>query len=686
MILKLKNFETACIGECKKMDNNNRGMKRLKDEEQVRQRPGVIFGTNDENGAFNGVFEVIANSIDEAREGYGKVIKIDVEKDNIITVEDNGRGLPMDWNEAEQMYDWELALCTMYASGKYDDSQYSQSLGLNGLGLTSMQYASSFMDVWSTYGGKTHYMHFEKGKPVGNMKVTKATQANTGTKIRFQPDSEVFPALKSRELAFETFIMALRKQAMLLAGLDIEFKHYSLDKAISLLYKGGSGEFLDSLVDKTMLPSSIEFTDEATGTDDADLYPDPYTVNMKLTMNFTRQNDFAGFVEVYHNASHMFEGGKTVDAFEKGLTAAFTEYAKKCGKLSRTDRFLYKDISPILLCVATTDAPGNRTWFKNQTKGAITNPFIGNAFMQFVFNKVMFWLDGNKQIAGKITDEIVINKQAREESEAVSKSAIKKMTSQVAWNNKPEKFIDCSSKNVFERELFIVEGDSALGSVKLARNPKTQAIIPVRGKIINCLKERITRVLKSDIILDLFRVLGCGMEVKSELIQDLPKFDINKLMWGKVIICTDADVDGFHIRTLLLCMFYVLCPSLIKAGRVYIAESPLYELTWGKGKRVVTRFAYDDAEKEHCIKELVNMGATESQIKIERSKGLGENDPDMMSVSTMHPDTRRLIQVCFPDDDSTIRDYFSALLGDDIETRREMIEAYFEIAESLNIE
>ena len=669
------------------MDNNtNRNMKRLKDEQQVRQRPGVIFGTNDEVGAFNGIFEVIANSIDEAREGYGKSIRVKVEQDNVITVEDDGRGLPMDWNAAENMYDWELALCTLYASGKYDDSQYSQSLGLNGLGLTSMQYASSFMKVYSTYGGKTRFMQFEKGKPVGKMKIADAVREGTGTMIQFQPDSEVFPALKLREIAPETFIMALRKQAMLLAGLEIVFEHYTLKSPIVMKYEGGSAEFIDSLVDKRLLPKTVEFTDTESGTDDEELYPEPYTVNMKLTFNFSRQADFGGFVEIYHNASHMFEGGKTVDGFERGFIGAFTEYAKKTGKIAKTDRFLYKDVSSILLCVATTDAPGNRTWFKNQTKGAITNPFIGNAFAQFAFNKVMFWLDNNQQLANRITQEIIINKQAREESEAVSKSAIKKMTSQISWNNKPKKFVDCSSKNVLERELYIVEGDSALGSVKFARDPKTQAIMPVRGKIINCLKEKITRVLKSDIILDLFRVLGCGMEVKSEYIQDLPKFDIMKLKWGKIIICTDADVDGFHIRTLLLCMFFVLCPSLIRQGKVYIAESPLFELTWGKGKNTVTRFAYDENEKEYYIKELVNMGAKESQIKIDRSKGLGENDPDMMHKSTMAPETRRLIRIQYPENDQEVRAYFSALLGDDIETRRELIEAYFELDDTINVE
>lgn len=650
--------------------SNNRGLKRLKDEQQVRQRPGVIFGTNDQYGAFHGVFEVISNSIDEAREGYGKSVRIKVEKDNIITVEDDGRGLPMDWNESEQMYNWELALCTMYGSGKYDDAQYSQSLGLNGLGLTSIQYASAFMDVWSTYDGKTHIMHFEKGKPVGKMEVKPAEREGTGTKIRFQPDAEVFPALKTESLTAEMFLLSLRKQAMLLAGLEIVVEHYELNSPIRLKFDNGIAGYIDALSDKLMM-KTVVFDDTEVGTDDAELYPEPYTVNMRIAFNFSRD---ASTTEIYHNASHMFEGGKTVEGFEKGITAAFTDYAKNNGKLTKNDKFVYKDIADVLLCIATSDCPGNRTWFKNQTKGAITNPFIGNAFMQFTYNKFRYWLENNSTIAQKVLSEVLTNKTAREEGAEVSRKVINSLSKQVGFGSKPKFFKDCSSKNIAERELYIVEGRSALGSVKLACDPKFQAVIPVRGKPINCLKEKLTRVLKNDIIIELLRVLGCGIEAKNEYIDDLPKFDISKLKWGKVIICTDADIDGFHIRTLMLTMFYVLTPSLLKSGKVYIAETPLYEMTYKKQ----VRFAYDDKEKEKYMEEFRAMGAKDNQIKIERSKGLGENDPEMMAVSTMNPKTRRLIPVDYPQDDSTLRDCFSVLLGDDLEDRRELVEYYFD--------
>ena len=652
---------------------NNRGLKRLKDEQQVRQRPGVIFGTNDKYGAFHGVFEVIANSIDEAREGFGKSVKINVERDNIITVEDNGRGLPMDWNEEEQMYNWELALCTMYGSGKYDDAQYSQSLGLNGLGLTSMQYASSFMDVWSTYGGKTRYMHFEKGKPIGEMKVSDAIREGTGTKIKFQPDPEVFPALKTESLTAEMFLMALRRQAMLLDGLEVTLAHYEVTNPIVLMFPNGISDYIDVLSDKLMIKTTV-FDDVEEGTDDPELYPETYKVNMKLAFNFSRD---VAITEIYHNASHMFEGGKTVEGFERGITQAFIDFARMNGKLGKQDRFVFKDIADILLCVATSDSPGNRTWFKNQTKGAITNPFIGNAFMQFVYNKFRYWLENNSTIALKIVSEVVANKTAREEGAEVSKRVINNLSKQVGFGNKPKNFRDCSSKNIAERELYIVEGRSALGSVKLACDPKFQAVMPVRGKPINCLKEKLTRVLKNDIIIDLYRVLGCGMEARNEYLEDLPKFELSKLKWGKVIICTDADIDGCHIRTLLLTMFYVLSPTLLKAGKVFIAETPLYQMTYKKE----TRFAFDDNEKLKYLEEFHNMGAKDSQIKIERSKGLGENDPDMMSVSTMNPATRRLIPITYPENDKELIGYFNALLGDDLETRRELIEYYFDTVE-----
>lgn len=658
-----------------KAQADNRNMKRLKDEQQIRQRPAPTFGTNDERGAFNSVNEIISNSLDEAREGYGKEITITVDEGDIVTVEDNGRGLPMDWNEEEGMYNWELALCTLYASGKYDDSQYSGSVGLNGLGLTATQYASSFMEVWATYDGKTRYMHFEKGRPIGKMQIIAPIREGSGTKIKFQPDAEVFPALRHKNLSADMFLEILNSQAMLLAGISIKFTHYELGKTIEFRYDNGMPEYVDRLIeDKMMINNTPYFFDSEEGTDDPEADDRLYTVKMKVAFNFCRDKSV---VKIYHNGSYMFEGGKTVDGFETGFTRAFTDVARARGKLTKSDRFLFKDIESMLICVASTDAPGNRTWFKNQTKGALNNPFIGNAFTQFIYNKIRYWLEQNVAISDKIINEVVVNKRAREEGAEVSKKVIKSLTKAVNFSSKPKGFKDCSSKDIFQREIYIVEGLSALGSTKLACNPKFQAVLPLRGKPINCLKEKVTRVLNNDIIIDLYRVLGCGLEVENKNLEGIPPFDLSKLNWGKIIICTDADVDGMHIRCLLITMFYILSPSLLKAGKVYIAETPLYEMTYKKE----TKFAYDDRDKEQLIQYFKNLGAKDGQIKIQRSKGLGENDPEMMSISTMRPDTRRLVPVEYPENDSELRSYFNALLGDDIETRRILIDEYFDLVD-----
>lgn len=672
------------------LNNNARNMKSLKEHEKVRLRAGVIFGNNDVYGAFHTFEEVLANSIDEAREGFGDYIKVVVRNATdeeikygadpttyVLEVHDDGRGLPMDWNEDEGKYNWELALCTLYASGKYEDDQYSQALGLNGLGLTATQFASTFLNVWSTYDNKTRYMHFEKGHPIGDMKVTKPIREGTGTSIVFQPDSEVFPALRLSNFDASMFITNLNNLAMLHDGLAIEFNHAELENTTTFCYKNGIAEFIDAITaDQKVLCATSSFSGSATGVDETTPHLPDYTVDMRIAFNFARD---CSSVKVFHNGSCLTDGGTSVDGFQRAITSAFTNYARVNGKIAKTDRFLYRDIESILVCIVSTDAPGNRTWFGHQTKTSINNPFIGKALQNFVSEKLNYWLENTKGgVPERVITEVVNNKKAREEGEEVSKKILKNLSKTVKLGSKPKGFKDCSSKDVDVRELYIVEGKSALGSVKLACDPKFQAVIPVRGKIINCLKEKITRVLNNDIIIDLYRVFGCGLEVKGKNLEGIPEFDITKLNWSKIIICTDADVDGNHIRCLLLTMFYVLSPSLIKHGKIYVAETPLYEITYKND----IRFAFDDKEKAQILEEFKAMGAKEGQIDIQRSKGLGENDPEMMSISTMRPDTRRLIPIEYPADDTNLAEYLNAILGDDLETRRVLIEEYFKVTES----
>lgn len=645
----------------------------LKNEDQVRRRPSVIFGTNDEFGAAHGIYEIIANSIDEFREGYGKQVRVSIYNNWEVEVSDDGRGVPMGWNEVEQKWNWELVFCTLYASGKYDSDSYGTSLGLNGLGSTATQYASEFMTVISKRDGKESTMHFKKGRPVSQLEEKVIDTNETGTTIRFKPDSEVFIGLDRGVLPPEHFINLLRRQAMLHAGLEIVFYHEALGKEILLRYDNGITDFINSICEKPLLKNPLYFEEETWGTDDPERQPEQYKLNMRLVLNFSRK---CCLTELYHNGSHLYEGGVTFDALKSATTKAFEDHGREIGKFNKSDRLQFKDIESIMTVVGDTNAPGNRTFFKNQTKAAINNPFIKQSFGQFIYNNIRTWLKNNKD-GDKVLAEVIANKTAREEADKISKKVVQNLSKAVTFGDKPKKFVDCKSKNPFERELYIVEGDSALGACKLSRDEITQALMPVRGKILNCLKEDLSQILNNEIIRDLLRVLGCGIEAKSKYLDNLPPFDITKLNYGKIIICTDADLDGMQIRCLIITMIYRLCPSLLKEGKVFIAETPLFEITYKND----TYFAYTEQEKETITEKLLADGALRNKIDYQRSKGLGENDPEMMNRSTMNTLTRRLIPVEYPENDSNVASTFEALLGDDIETRRLLINEYFEITD-----
>ena len=473
----------------------------------------------------------------------------------------------------------------------------------------------------------------------------------------------------------EYYINLLRRQAMLHAGLEIILNHEELENTITMCYPNGICEFIDAVCTKPILKNTVIFEDTVTTKNDDTPHAENFKFNERIAFNFSRE---ASLIEMYHNGSHLFEGGVTLEGMKRGMVGAFEAIAKETGKLNSAGRFIFRDIESILVAVGDSNAPGHQTFFKNQTKSAINNVALGKEYAQFIYNSIRNWHKQDKVIVEKIVDEIVVNKTAREEAEKVSKKVVNSLSKSITgFGNKPKKFVDCKSKFVPERELWIVEGDSAAGSCKLARDANFQAIMPVRGKILNCLKEELSRVLTSEIIIDLLRIMGCGIEAESKYIKDLPKFDIMKLNFGKIIICTDADIDGMQIRCLILAMLYRLCPTLIKAGKVFIAETPLFEIIYKKE----TKFAYTEEEKTKIMKELYDAGAKDSQIKVNRSKGLGENDPEMMSISTMHPLTRRLVPVEYPDNDSNVASIFDALLGNDIESRRILIQEFFSITD-----
>ncbi len=644
---------------------DNESISALKGADRVRKRPGVIFGSDGLEGCEHAFFEILSNSIDEAREGYGREIHVTRYLDHSIRVEDFGRGMPLDYNEKEQRYNWELIYCELYAGGKYSNDSgenYEYSLGLNGLGACATQYSSEFFDVISRRDGYEYRLHFARGEnrtdaPNGMIKTPYAGK-KTGTVQHFKPDIQVFTDI---DIPLAFYQETLKRQAVVNAGLRFILKDETGPdrfETYEFLYENGIRDYVAELAGETALTAPQYFKTERTGRD----RPDKPEYRVKVEAAFCFSNA-APLIEYYHNSSFLEHGGAPDKAARSAFVSAIDAYLKKTNKYQKNEsKVSWNDISDSLILV--TNGFSTYTSYENQTKKAITNRFIQEMMTEFLRSSLEVYFTENRQEADRIADQVLVNKRAREQSERTRLSLKKKLSGTLDITNRVQKFVDCRTKDPARRELYIVEGDSALGSVKQGRDAEYQAIMPVRGKILNCLKVEYDRIFKSEIITDLLRVLGCGVEVKSR-VKDINSFDLSALRWNKIIICTDADEDGYQIRTLILAMLYRLTPTLIDLGYVYIAESPLYEITC-KG-RETPYFAYNDKEKDALVQKLAG-----KKLTIMRSKGLGENEPEMMWETTMNPETRRLIKVLPGQAEETAR-MFDILLGDNLAGRKDYI-------------
>ena len=646
------------MATAKPQEYGNESISQLKGADRVRKRPGVIFGSDGLEGCEHAVFEILSNSIDEAREGFGNIITVTLYDDKSIEVEDFGRGCPVDWNPAEKRFNWELVYCELYAGGKYkndDGGDYEYSLGLNGLGACATQYASEYMDVTVWRDGNKYTLHFAKGKIKGKMLVEPSDRKKTGTTTRWKPDIEVFTDINIPE---SYFLDILRRQAVVNAGVTFRFRaqHGAKFETTEFCYKNGIADYVAELAGESPLTQPYYIETERKGKDRED--KPEYKVRMSAAFCFSNRTNA---IEYYHNSSWLEHGGAPDAAAKTAFVYAIDAYIKKTNKYQKNEsKITFPDIADCLILV--TNCFSTRTSYENQTKKSITNRFIREAMTDFFKEKLEIYFIENKAEADRIADQVLINKRSREQAEKARVSIKKNLTKNLDLANRVQKFVDCRSRDADKREIYIVEGDSALGSVKLSRDAEYQGIMPVRGKILNCLKADYARIFKSEIITDLIKVLGCGVEVEKHG-KELNNFSLENLRWNKVVICTDADVDGYQIRTLILTMLWRLVPTLIREGYVYIAESPLYEIQ-AKGK---TWFAYSDREKAEIVESIGN-----AKIVINRSKGLGENDPEMMWLTTMNPETRRLIRVMPEDADETAR-VFDLLLGDNLTGRKEHI-------------
>ena len=641
----------------------NDSISQLKGADRVRKRPGVIFGSDGLDGCEHAVFEILSNSIDEAREGYGDQITLTAFEDGSIEVEDFGRGCPMDWNPNEKRFNWELVFCELYAGGKYqnaDGGDYEYSLGLNGLGSCATQYASEYMDVTVWRDDKRYDLHFKKGKVVGKkgqeLSIQPADRKKTGTTIRWLPDREVFT---ETDIPADYFRDTLRKQAVVNAGVHFRLKlqHGRSFETEEFCYENGIRDYVAEIAGEGALTAPEFIQAERRGRDRED--KPEYKVRLSAAFCFSNK---VTALEYYHNSSWLENGGAPDKAVKSAFLSAIDAYLKQQGKYQKSESAIkFQDVQDCLVLV--TNCFSTQTSYENQTKKAINNRFIQQAMTEFFKAQLEVYFIENKPEADRIAEQVLVNKRSRETAERARQGMKKKLSGSIDISNRVQKFVDCRSRDPEKREIYIVEGDSALGACKLSRDAEFQGIMPVRGKILNCLKADYVRIFKSEVITDLLKVLGCGVEVKDKHTKDLQTFDLDNLRWSKIIICTDADVDGYHIRTLILTMLYRLAPTLIREGYVYIAESPLYEIGC-KGK---TWFAYSEREKAEILDSLGGAKAT-----ISRSKGLGENDPDMMWMTTMNPATRRLIKV-MPEDAERMASVFELLLGDDLSGRKDHI-------------
>ena len=650
----------------------NQSISSLKGADRVRKRPSVIFGSDGLEGCEHAVFEIMSNAIDEAREGHGDLITVTRFEDGSIQVEDQGRGCPVDWNETEQKFNWELVFCELYAGGKYnnlDGDNYEYSLGLNGLGACATQYASEYFDAGIWRDGFIYTLHFEKGENIGGLKKEPTDRGRkTGSTFRWKPDLEVFTDIN---VPVDYYLDTMKRQAVVNAGVTFRFKNQvgGRFETTDFRYDNGIQDYVSELVGEDALTQPVFWQTERKGRDRAD--KPEYKVKLSVSFCFSNR---VQVIEHYHNSSWLEYGGSPDKAVRSAFVSAIDGWLKGQNKYTKSEsKITFNDIQDALVLVSNDFS--TQTSYENQTKKAINNKFVQEAMTDFLRSQLEVYFIENPQEAQKIGEQVLINKRARENAEKTRLNIKKKLTGTMDLANRVQKFVDCRTKDISKRELYIVEGDSAMGSVKMSRDAEYQGIMPVRGKILNCLKADYGKIFKSEIITDLLKVLGCGVEVKDRHAKDMAAFDLSALRWNKVVICTDADVDGFQIRTLILTMLYRLTPTLIQEGYVYIAESPLYEITC----KEKTWFAYSDKEKNDIVASLEG-----KKCEVQRSKGLGENEPDMMWLTTMNPETRRLIKV-MPEDVERTAYIFDLLLGDDLAGRKSHIadngHKYLELAD-----
>jgi DNA gyrase subunit B len=633
----------------------------LKGLEAVRKRPGMYIGSTGPRGLHHLVYEVVDNSIDEALAGYADTITVTIHADNSITVEDNGRGIPVDIHPVEKMPGVEVALTLLHAGGKFDKNSYKVSGGLHGVGVSCVNALSETLKVWVKLNGKEHYMDFVRGTTKTKLKVLRdVPKKDTGTRVWFKPDHEIFT--ETTEYSYETLRDRLRELSFLNKGVRITLRDERQSPAKEELFhaKGGLREmvqYLNSLGTKKVLHQDVVYIE--TERDD---------IGIELALQYN--DTYADTVFSFVNNINTHEGGTHLTGFKSALTTVINKYIEKSGALSKKDkdiRLSGDDVREGIVAVLSVKV--REPQFEGQTKTKLGNSEAEGAVRSVVNELLSQYLDEHPKTANAVIEKAVSAARAREAARKARDLTRKKSALDVG--NLPGKLADCSLSDPRLCELYLVEGDSAGGSAKQGRDRAFQAILPLRGKIINVEKARIDKVLSNEEIRTIITAIGSG--IKEE-------FEIDKTRYHKVIIMTDADVDGAHIRTLLLTFFFRQMPELIEAGMIYIAQPPLFRVAKGKEEY----YAYDAAERDAIATRLTNGDGTKANVNIQRYKGLGEMNPDQLWKTTMDPETRTLLKVT--QEDALMADQiFQTLMGDAVDPRREFIEANAKFVSNLDV-
>ncbi|MBB6062842.1 DNA gyrase subunit B [Thermosipho japonicus] len=615
------------------MDYSAQNIKVLKGLEPVRQRPGMYIGSTGKAGLHHLVYEIVDNSIDESLQGYCDTIKVTIFKDGSVEVEDNGRGIPVDIHPETGKSALEVVMTTLHAGGKFSKDSYKVSGGLHGVGASVVNALSQWLEVEVHRDGKVYYQRYERGTPTCEVKIIGETEKR-GTIVRFKPDPLVF---STTDFDTDTILMRLRELAFLNPNITIHFKDERNNTERTFHYTGGIKEFVSHLSKGSKsLHEPVYINGEYE------------KVKVEVSFQYT-DSDFEKIYSFVNNIRTV-DGGTHVTGFKSAFTRVVNELGKKTGQLKK-DSLRGDDIREGMVAVISV-LMSSTPEFEGQTKSKLGNEEVQEAVAKVVREKLLEFFETNENTLKIIIQKALEAKKAREAAKHAREMVKRK--SAFGSSSLPGKLADCITKKLEESELFIVEGDSAGGSAKQARDRNFQAILPLRGKILNVEKSSWLKLLKNEQVRDIITALGVGIG---------DDFDIKKLRYGKIIIMTDADVDGAHIRTLLLTLFYRYMKELIDEGRIYIAQPPLYKLTVGKNHY----YFYSDEELEDFRKTL-----GDKKYEIQRYKGLGEMNPEQLWETTMDPNTRKLLKVSI-EDAETADELFEMLMGSDTESRKEFI-------------